>query len=115
MAKKRPLLYLIDGSGYIFRAYYAIRPLSTSTGLPTNAVLGFARMFGKLLREEKPEHIGIAFDTEEETFRKKEYPEYKANREAPPEDLVPQFELIHELVDAMAIPLLTLPGVLDSL
>jgi len=105
-----PKLHLVDGSGYIFRAYYGIRPLSTRDGTPTNAVLGFARMLLKLLREERPEHLGIAFDTPEKNFRHAIYEPYKANREAPPEDLVPQFALIHELVEAMEIPLLMQPG-----
>lgn len=107
---KRPVIHLIDGSGYIFRAYYAVRPLSTRAGVPTNAVVGFCRMLGRLLREERPTHLGIAFDTREPTFRHRIYDRYKANRDAPPEDLVPQFPLIHELVEAMDIPLLRLAG-----
>ena len=97
----RKKLYLIDGSAYIFRAYYGVRPLSTSTGLPTNAVVGFARMIGRLLREHRPEYLVMVFDTKEKTFRHKMYDLYKANRDAPPEDLIPQFGLIHDLVEAM--------------
>lgn len=107
---KRPTLYLIDGSGYIFRAYYAVRPLSTRAGVPTNAVLGFAKMLNRLIKERRPDHLGIAFDSKEKTFRHALYADYKANREAPPEDLVPQFPLIHELVEAMTIPRLQAPG-----
>ena len=103
-------VFLIDGSGYIFRAYYGIRPLSTSTGVPTNAVIGFARMLGKLLRSESPSHIAIAFDAKEKTFRHKIYDLYKANRDAPPEDLIPQFDLIQRLVEAMGITMLKIPG-----
>ena len=108
--KQRPRLHLIDGSGYIFRAYYGIRSLTTSDGTPTNAVVGFARMIGKLLRTEKPEYLGIAFDGPEKTFRHKLYSEYKANRDAPPEDLIPQFALIREFVEALGIPVLATPG-----
>ena len=92
----RPKVFLIDGSGYIFRAYYAIRPLSTREGLPTNAVIGFARMIGKLLREKKPAYLGMVFDSPQKTFRHKIYDLYKANRDAPPEDLIPQFELVRQ-------------------
>ena len=107
---KKPVIHLIDGSGYIFRAYYAVRPLSTRAGLPTNAVVGFARMLGRLLREERPTYLGIAFDTHEPNFRHQIYASYKANREAPPEDLAPQFPLIHQLVQCMDIPLVRLSG-----
>jgi DNA polymerase-1 len=103
-------VYLVDGSGYIFRAYYAIRPLTTSTGVPTNAVTGFARMIGRLLRDMSPRYLGIAFDGPERTFRHEIYGEYKANRDEPPEDLVPQFDLIRELVAAMDVPILALAG-----
>ena len=104
MSDPRPTLHLIDGSGYIFRAYYAVRPLQSRKGVPTNAVMGFARMLLRLLREEAPQHLAIAFDTGEPTFRHTMYADYKAHRDAPPEDLVPQFALIHALVDAMNIP-----------
>lgn len=103
-------LHLIDGSGYIFRAYYAIRPLSTRDGTPTQAVVGFLKMLNKLLRQEAPTHVGIAFDTAEKNFRHQMYADYKANRQEPPEDLVPQFALIHELVGVMGLPPLLVPG-----
>src|SRR5262245_47056515 len=109
MSTTRPPVFLIDGSGYIFRAYYAIRPLSTRDGTPTNAVLGFARMLIKLVREQRPEYLGIAFDPQK-NFRKEIFSGYKATREAPPEDLTPQFPLIHELVAAMDIPTLLVQG-----
>ncbi|MDP7037969.1 MAG: DNA polymerase I [Myxococcota bacterium] len=107
---KNAKLFLVDGSGYIFRAFYGIRPLSTSTGIPTNAVVGFARMLLKLLRDEAPEYIAIAFDTPVPTFRHQMYDQYKANRDAPPEDLIPQFALIHEFVEALNIPILKTEG-----
>ena len=103
-------LFLIDGSAYIFRAYYGIRPLSTSTGVPTNAVVGFARMIARLIKEQAPEHIAIIFDTKEPNFRHELFSEYKANRDAPPEDLIPQFALIRQLVEAMDILDLSMPG-----
>ncbi|MEZ0312824.1 MAG: DNA polymerase I [Myxococcota bacterium] len=99
-------LYLVDGSGYIYRAFYAIRSLTNRQGVPTNAVFGFARMLIKLLREKKPHLLGIAFDTDTDNFRHEIYSEYKATRDEKPEDLAPQFPLIHELVSCMEIPLL---------
>ena len=96
-------VYLVDGSGYIFRAYYAVRPLHSPTGLPTNAVYGFYTMLMRLLKTYKPRHIAVAFDTPKPTFRHKLYPEYKANRTAPPEDLIPQLPWIHRLVDVLGV------------
>ena len=110
MSPARPRLHLIDGSGYIFRAYYAVRPLQSRKGVPTNALIGFCRMLLRLLREAAPTHLGIAFDTGEPTFRHLMYDQYKAHRDAPPEDLVPQFALIHSLVEAMNIPMLKVIG-----
>ena len=107
---EKPVLYLIDGSSYIFRAYYAIRRLSTSKGFPTNAVYGFASMIFKFLKDYKPGYLGIVFDTKEKTFRDEIYPLYKANRGAPPDDLVPQFDKIFEVVDAFKIPQFRVDG-----
>ncbi|MEE2961015.1 MAG: DNA polymerase I [Myxococcota bacterium] len=103
-------IYLIDGSAYIFRAYYGIRPLSTRDGIPKNAVIGFARMVGRLLKERKPSYLAMIFDAKEKTFRHDIYDQYKANRDSPPEDLIPQFPLIHEFVDAMNMPNIARPG-----
>jgi len=103
-------LYLIDASGYIFRAYYAIRPLSTSKGLPTNALYGFTSMLLKLIREEKPDHIACIFDVARKTFRNEKYPAYKANRAEPPSDLVPQFPYFRKIARALSIPVLELPN-----
>ncbi|MEC9072762.1 MAG: hypothetical protein VX938_10300, partial [Myxococcota bacterium] len=86
MSAKR--LYLVDGSTYIFRAYYAVRGLSSSDGTPVNAVYGFTNMVLKLLKKEKPDYLAIVFDTSAPTFRKQIYEAYKANRPPPPEDLV---------------------------
>ncbi len=108
MPSKR--LYLVDASGYIFRAYYAIRPLSNSKGLPTNALFGFTNMMVKLLKEHKPDLIGIVFDVARKTFRNEKYPEYKANRGEPPPDLVPQFPYFRKIAQALNLPVLELPN-----
>ena len=104
-------LYLIDGSSYIFRAYYGVRAdLSTSQGFPTNAVYGFANMLLKFLREYEPRYLGIVFDSKGEVFRNEIYPEYKANRDEAPESLKLQFPKIFELVQAFSIPMLAMEG-----
>jgi DNA polymerase-1 len=110
MTDQAQRLYLIDGSSYIYRAYYAIRQLSNSKGLATNAVLGFTNMLLKVVREEQPHHLAVIFDAKGPTFRKDLYPEYKANRSAMPEDLRPQIPLIKELVQAFNMPALELAG-----
>ena len=96
-------LYIVDGSGYIFRAYYAVQPLSTSGGLPTNALLGFTRMLGKLIRDVDAKYIAVTFDTPVKTFRHDLFSEYKANRGDCPEDLVPQMPYFRKIVDALGI------------
>ena len=101
---------LIDGSGYIFRAYYAIRRLSTSDGRATNAVFGFTQMLLKTLKDVAPRYLAIAFDPKGKNFRHDMYPEYKANRPPAPEDLPPQIPLIHEVVDAFQITRVSPPG-----
>ncbi|MBY0371293.1 DNA polymerase I [bacterium] len=108
MEKER--IIIIDGSGYIFRAYYAIQRLSTSQGLPTNAVYGFVNMLMKVLEDEKPTKLAIAFDVKQPSFRKELFDDYKANREKPPEDLLPQFDLIQKAVDCFGITRLQIPG-----
>ncbi len=110
MAKKPKTLFLIDGANYVFRAYYAIRSLATSKGQPTNALYGFTNMLLKLMREHSPDYVAICFDTAEPTFRDELYVEYKANREAPPDDLVRQFPYVEPIVDALAIPAVKKPG-----
>ncbi|MEK7791311.1 MAG: PIN domain-containing protein, partial [Deltaproteobacteria bacterium] len=107
MAKK---LYLIDGNSYFYRAFYAIRPLTTSKGLHVNAVYGFATMILKVLKEHKPDYLSIIFDSKEETFRKKMYPEYKANRAEMPHDLIEQIPYIQAVVDAFNIHSLSAAG-----
>src|SRR5437016_9973475 len=109
--KKGDHIYLIDGSSYIFRAYHALPPLTRkSDGLQVNAVLGFCNMLWKLLRdmkpEERPTHLAVVFDKSERTFRTEMYPDYKAHRPDPPDDLRPQFAFIREAVHAFDIPCL---------
>jgi DNA polymerase I len=108
--RSAPVLTLIDASSFIFRAYHAIPPLSTSKGVPTNAVLGFTRMVLKALKDLQPTHVALAFDKESRTERQKIDPNYKAHREGPPEDLVPQFELIRKVVDVLNLPVLEVAG-----
>ena len=109
-------LYLVDGSGFIFRAFHALPPLTRkSDGLPVGAVSGFCNMLWKLLEEMKaqadaPTHLAVIFDHAEETFRNKLYDQYKAHRPPPPEDLVPQFPLVREATRAFGVPCLELPG-----
>ncbi len=106
----RPILYLIDGSSYIYRAYYAIRHLSSPSGFPTNALYGFTQMLLKVLKDRRPGHLAVVFDAGRTTFRTKLYPDYKANRAAMPDDLVPQIAPIKDMVRAFNIPALELPG-----
>src|SRR5512140_4033231 len=113
--KKGDHLFLVDGSGYIFRAYHALPPLTRkSDGLQVNAVLGFCNMLWKLLREmppdNRPTHLAIVFDKSEVTFRNKLYPDYKAHRPPAPDDLIPQFALIREAVRAFDLPCLEQVG-----
>ena len=110
--KKSDHFYLIDGSGYIFRAYYALPPLSRkSDGLPTGAVSGFCSMLFKLLEDsksnqnlQKPTHFAVIFDSARKTFRNEIYSDYKANRAEAPDDLAPQFEYIRKSVLAFNLP-----------
>lgn len=109
-------LYLVDGSGFIFRAYHALPPLTRkSDGLPIGAISGFCNMLWKLLvemkaQEEAPTHLAVIFDHSEQTFRNKLYDQYKAHRPPPPEDLVPQFPLMRRATRAFGVPCLELPG-----
>ena len=103
-------VYLIDGSGYIYRAYHAIRGLSNSKGLPTNAVYGFTRMLMKLLEDRKPQWIVMFFDAKGPTFRHAIYPDYKANRPPMPEDLVVQIPYIKKVTRGFNIETVELSG-----
>src|ERR1700744_4024093 len=108
-------LYLVDGSGYIFRAFHALPPLTRkSDGLPVGAVQGFCNMLWKLICDTKdgdegkglgaPTHLAVVFDASEKTFRSKIYDQYKAHRPPPPPDLVPQFPLIRDATRAFSLP-----------
>ena len=109
-------LYLVDGSGFIFRAFHALPPLTRKTdGLPIGAVSGFCNMIWKLLVDmktsaEAPTHLAVIFDHSEQTFRNKLYDQYKAHRPPPPEDLIPQFPLVREATKAFGVPCIELPG-----
>lgn len=103
-------VYLIDGSAYVYRAYHAIRNLSSSKGMPTNAVFGFARMLIKLMEDKAPEYLAICFDMKGPTFRHEMYPDYKANRPPMPEDMVLQLPWIRKVVDGFQIPALEVAG-----
>ena len=116
--KKTDHFYLIDGSGYIFRAYYALPPLTRkSDGLPVGAVSGFCSMLFKLLEDsksnenlQKPTHFAVIFDSARKTFRNEIYSDYKANRSEAPDDLAPQFEYIRKSVVAFNLPSVDLPN-----
>jgi DNA polymerase-1 len=113
--KKGDHLYLVDGSGYLFRAYHALPPLTRkSDGLPTGAVSGYCNMLWKLLEDmkggEAPTHLAVIFDAGEKTFRNDIYPQYKANRPPPPEDLVPQFPLVREATRAFGVSCVEMAG-----
>jgi DNA polymerase-1 len=103
-------VFLIDGNLYAYRAFYGIKGLATSGGQPTNAVYGFITMLMKLLREDKPDYLAVAFDLVAPTFRHREFAEYKAQRPKMPEDLQQQMPLIKEVVLAFNIPVFELEG-----
>lgn len=102
-------IYLVDVSSMFFRAFYAIRPLSSPSGLPVNAIYGFLSMLTKLLKEEHPEFVVFCYDRKEPSFRKDLYTEYKANRTEMPEDLAKQIPYIKKLADVLGIPSLEVP------
>ena len=103
-------LLLIDGSGYIFRAFHALPPMSRADGTPVNAVFGFTKMLLKLIDDLKPHSVAVVFDSGRVTFRNEIYGEYKANRTDPPDELVPQFALVREAAHAMSLPVIEMPG-----
>lgn len=103
-------LILIDGNSVIYRAFFAMPPLTNSSGLHTNAVYGFTNMLLRLIQEEKPTHILVAFDAGKETFRHEGYQEYKGGREKTPQELTEQFPLMRELLESFGIAWFELPG-----
>ena len=110
MTTEKETLYLLDGSSYIYRAYFAIRHLSSPKGFPTNALYGFTQMLLKVMKDRAPAHVAVIFDAGKITFRNELYPAYKANRSSMPEDLVQQLEPIKQMVRAFNIPALELAG-----
>ena len=107
---KQNRLILIDGSAYIFRAYYGLPPMSRADGTPINAVFGFTNMLVKLIEDYRNDKMIVIFDAARENFRNTIFKDYKANRGETPEDLIPQFEIIRECVDAFNIPQLEIEG-----
>ncbi len=110
MALSQKKIHLIDTSGFIFRAYHALPPLTSPEGVPSGAVYGFSNMLLKLYKDAKPDYLVAVLDTGEPTFRNEIYPEYKANRPPVPEDLVPQFAWIERVIESFRIPLMRLKG-----
>lgn len=102
--------YLIDGMAYVFRSYFSMNAMSAPDGTPVNAVFGLGMTLQRLLHKQKPGLLACCFDAGAKTFRNEMFPEYKANRAAPPEDLIPQFDLCRELVARMGIATVTVPG-----
>jgi DNA polymerase-1 len=103
-------LYLVDGSGYIFRAYHALPPMNRPDGTPVNAVFGFTNMLIKLIDDMDADHLAVIFDAARTNFRNEIYPEYKAQRPDAPEDLIPQFPLIREATRAVSAPCIEMEG-----
>ena len=103
-------LILVDGSGYIFRAFHALPPMTDPQGVPVNAVFGFTQMIAKFLMDHRGSHIAVVFDVDRATFRTAIYPDYKAHRPDPPPELVPQFALIREATDALGVCRIEQPG-----
>lgn len=102
---------LVDGSSYLFRAYHALPPLTNSKGQPTGAVYGVVSMIRKLIDAERPDYVGVVFDTKGKTFRHDMYQEYKANRPPMPDDLASQIKPLHQIIEAMGLPLIAVPGI----
>ncbi len=110
MAERRPTLLLIDGSHALFRAYFAVRHLTSPTGQPTGAVFGFVSMLQKLIREKKPDKIAVCFDVSGPTFRHEMDPNYKANRPDMPEDLAQQWPIATRVAEEFGLPVIGIPG-----
>ena len=102
---------LVDGSSYLFRAFHALPPLTNSKGQPTGAIYGVINMLRKLLQDYNPKLIAVIFDCKEKTFRHDMFPEYKANRVAMPDELAMQIKPLHDLIRAMGLPLIAIPGI----
>ncbi len=109
-ANGRPRLVLVDGSGYLFRAFHAIRILTRPDGTPVNAVYGFCSMLWKLYQQHESEALAVIFDAGSKSFRNEIFPDYKAHRPPAPAELVPQFELVREATRAFGVPAIDMPG-----
>lgn len=107
---KKPRFYVVDGNGYIYRAFFALPRMNNSKGMPTHAVYGFTNMIRKLLTEEKPEYIAVVFDSKEKTFRHDSYEQYKIDRPAMPDDLQVQIPYIRQICEALNLPVIVVPG-----
>ena len=103
-------LYIIDGHSILYKAYFAIRGLSTKSGIPTNAVFGFAQMLMRIIRESKSQYLVVAFDSKAPTFRKEMFSDYKANRPIMPDDLQTQLPYVEKMLDALEIKRLAMDG-----
>jgi DNA polymerase I len=108
-------LYLVDGSGFIFRAYFAMaysrqKTITNPAGVPVGAVFGFTNMLLKLLNDYHAPYMAVIFDAARKNFRNDIYPDYKANRDEPPEDLIPQFKLVRDATQAFDIPAIEMEG-----
>jgi 5'-3' exonuclease len=110
MSEPCPRLFLVDGSSYIFRAFFAIPPLTNASGMPTNAILGFTNMILKLLKQYRPEFVLVALDTGKKTFRNEIFAAYKGHRPEPPADLVPQFPYFRKILEALSVAVIEMPG-----
>ena len=105
MSSDAPIhLILVDGSGFIFRAFHALPPMTAPDGTPVNAVFGFTNMLARLLRDHVGTHLAVIFDAGRLTFRNELYDQYKAHRSEPPEDLRPQFALVRDATSAFGVP-----------
>ncbi len=110
MTEPTPRLFLIDGSSYIFRAFYAIPALNNAAGLPTNAIFGFTNILLKFIKQYQPEYVAVALDAGRLTFRNEMFDAYKSNRPEAPALLIPQFPYFRKVLDALNLPLLEIPG-----
>jgi len=109
-ARADPKLVLIDGNSLLYRAFFALPPLTNAAGQMTNAAYGFTTMLFKIIDEEQPDMIAVAFDLPEPTFRHRRFPDYKATRDRMPDELAPQIDMVREILDAMHIPLYEMEG-----
>ncbi|MBT6093986.1 MAG: DNA polymerase I [Rhodospirillaceae bacterium] len=103
-------LFLVDGSGFIFRAFHALPPMTRGDGTPVNAVFGYTKMLMKLLDDTDADHVAVIFDRARKTFRSDIYPQYKAHRPPPPDELIPQFQLVRDATEALNLPAIDMDG-----